>query len=93
MSEITLKAIEQLLDKKLKNVVTTADLQKAVAPLATQKGLEEQTEALARMVADTIATPFTKRFDRLEELLEVKDDVRVLKRQMAEIRSARHLSV
>ena len=93
MSEITLKAIEQLLDKKFKNVVTTVDLQKAVAPLATKKGLEAQTAALARMVADTIATPFTKRFERLEELLEVKDDVRVLKRQMAEIRSALHLSV
>jgi len=49
-------------------------------------------EDLARIVADTIATPFTKRFDRLEELLEVKDDVATLKRQMTEIRSALHLS-
>lgn len=68
-------------------------LKAAVAPLATKKDLEEQTEALARMVADTIATPFTQRFDRLEELLEVEDDVQVLKHQMAEIRSALHLSM
>lgn len=92
MSEITLKAIEQLLDTKLKNVATTADLQNAVAPLATKQDLEKQTEDLARMIADTITTPFTKRFDRLEELLEVKEEVRVLKKQMAEIRLALHLS-
>jgi len=68
-------------------------LKAAVAPLATRKDLEAQTEELARMIADTIATPFTKRFDQLEELLEVKQDVLTLKRQMAEIRSALHLSV
>jgi hypothetical protein len=45
------------------------------------------------MVADTIATPFTKRFDRLEELLEVKHDVQALKRQMMEILQALHLSL
>lgn len=50
-------------------------LKAAVAPLATKKDLEEQTEALARMVADTIATPFTQRFDRLEELLNIRDRV------------------
>ena len=80
MSELT----REYLDQALKAVV---------APLATKKDLEEQTEALARMVADAIATPFTKRFDRLEELLEVKDDVQVLKRQMAELRSTLHLSM
>ena len=32
-----------------------------------------QTEDLARMIADTIATP--KRFENLEEMLEVKQDV------------------
>jgi hypothetical protein len=76
-------------DQIVKGLATKEDLK----PLATKKDLEEQTEALARMVADNIATPFTKRFDRLEELLEVKDDVQVLKHQMAEIRSALHLSM
>jgi hypothetical protein len=64
-----------------------------MAHLATKKDIKEQTEELARIIADTIAIPFTQRFDRLEELLEVKDDVQTLKRQMAEIRSALHLSV
>ena len=82
MSEITLKAIEQLLDKRLD---TTE--QRII------KRIDEAQEELARMVADTIATPFSKRFDRLEELLEVKDDVQLLKRQMVEIRSNLHLSM
>jgi hypothetical protein len=56
------------------------------------KRIDEAQEELARIVADTIADPFTKRFDKLEELLDVKDDVQTLKRQMAEIRSALHLS-
>ena len=88
MSEITLKDIEQVLDKKLKA---------AVAPLATKEDVHrevrEGVEDLARIIADTIATPFTQRFDRLEKLLQVEQDVDTLKRQMLEIRSALHLSV
>jgi hypothetical protein len=57
------------------------------------KRIDEAQEELARIVADTIATPFTKRFDELEGMLEVKEEVQTLKRQMAEIRSALHLSV
>jgi len=54
--------------------------------------IDDAQEELARIVADTIAAPFTKRFDQLEELLKVKEDVQTLKRQMTEIRSALHLS-
>ena len=78
-----------------------------VSGLATKKHLEESLgaterrlvgrideaqEELARIIAETIATPFTERFNHLEGMLAVKDDVQVLKRQMAEIRSALHLS-
>ena len=59
MSEITLKAIEQLLDKRLKSTEERII-----------KRIDEAQEEVARIVADTIATPFTQRFDRLEELLE-----------------------
>jgi len=52
--------------------------------------IDDAQEELARIIADTIANPFTKRFDRLEELLEVKEDVQTLKHQMSEIRSALH---
>jgi hypothetical protein len=67
-------------------------LSKKLAPLATKQDVRDGTEELARIIADSIATPFAKRFDRLEELLEIKDDVFTLKQQMKEIRSALHLS-
>jgi hypothetical protein len=89
MSEITLKAIEQLLDQKLGGLVTKDDA--ATTEGRIIKRIEESQEDLARIVADTIATPFTKRLDRIEELLKVKDDVENLKRQMEELRL--HLSV
>jgi hypothetical protein len=54
--------------------------------------IDDAQDELARIVADTIAAPFTARFDRLEELLLVKEDVQTLKLQMSEIRSALHLS-
>jgi hypothetical protein len=92
MPETTLQAIEHLLDAKLKNVATTADLQKAVAPLATKKHLEAQTEELARMVADTIAVPFTKRFEHLEEILDFADRVQTLERQMSRLMAASNLN-
>ena len=46
----------------------------------------------SQVIANTIAEPFTKRFEKLEELLKVKDDVETLKLQMLEIRSTLHLS-
>ena len=79
MSELT----KEYFDQQIAKLATKEDVHREV-----REGVED----LARIVADTIATPFTKRFDRLEELLEVKDDVATLKRQMTEIRSALHLS-
>lgn len=79
MTELTAEHFEQILGEKL-------------APLATKADVREAVEDLARMIADTITAPFTRRFDQLEELLEVKEDVQVLQRQMSEIRAALHLS-
>jgi len=81
MTQLTEERFEQILAQRL-------DAQ--TKQLKTY--MDDQTEDLARIIADTIATPFNKRFDRLEELLEVKEDVLTLKRQMLEIRSALHLS-
>ena len=75
--ELTKEHFDQSLATREKHIITRID--------------ESQAE-LARIIADTIATPFTERFDRLEKLLEVKEDVATLKRQMIEIRSALHLS-
>jgi hypothetical protein len=76
--------------------LTQEHFDQQIAKLATREDVrhevKEGVEDLARIIADTIATPFTKRFDRLEELMDVKDDVQTLKRQMMEIRSALHLN-
>ena len=55
------------------------------------KRIDDAQEELARIIADTVATPFTERLDRLEQMIEVKDDVQRLKREMLEIRTALHL--
>ena len=90
----TLKAIEQLLIKKFDEKLAPLATKQDVAASETRviKRVDNAQEDLAGIVADTIAAPFSKRFDRLEELLEVKEDVLPLKRQMLEIRTALHLS-
>ena len=99
MSELTKEYFEQVVSglatqKDLAGLATKEDLAQGLKTTEARiiKRIHESQEELARIVADTIATPFTKRFDRLEELLEVKDDVQTLKRQMSEIRAALHLS-
>ena len=81
MTEVTLQAIERLLDQKL------GTTEKRII-----KRIDEAQEELARIIANTVAVPFTQRFDRLEKVLQVEQDVDTLKRQMLEIRSALHLS-
>jgi len=79
---------------QLAGLATKKDLETGLG--ATEKRLmqriDEAQEELARIIADTIAAPFTRRFDALEESLAVKEDVATLKRQMSEIRSTLHLS-
>lgn len=82
---------KEYLDQVVSGLATKKDLQAALAPLATKKDVREAVDDLARIIADTVATPFTERFTHLEGLLAVKEDVQTLKRQMAEIRSALHL--
>ena len=86
MSELTKEYFDEAL-KTLATIDALASTEKRIV-----KRIDESQEELARVIANTIAIPFTKRFDRLEELLEVKQDVMTLKRQMLEIRSALHLN-
>ncbi len=98
MSEITLKAIEQMLDQKLKAAIaplaTKEDVRTAVQASEARvvKRIDDAQEELAHIIADTVAAPLTQRLDRLEKLLQVEQDVETLKRQMVELRSALHLS-
>jgi hypothetical protein len=72
--------------------LTKEHFDQQIAKLATKddvhREVQDGVEALARIVENTIATPFTKRFDQLEELLTVKEEVQTLKRQVSEIRAA-----
>ena len=82
MAELTKQDLEQLLDKRLQS---TED--------RIIKRIDEAQEELARLIADTVATPFTQRFEHLESQLDVKNDVAVLKQQVAELRATLHLGV
>jgi len=86
MTELT----KEYFDKAISGLVTKTDA--AATEKRILKRIDEAQEELARIVAETIAEPFSSRFDRLEELLTVKDEVQTLKRQMVEIRSALHLT-
>jgi hypothetical protein len=94
MSELT----KEYLDKAISNLATKADVRDEVRSVVEAsekrivKRIDETEEELARIIADTVAVPFTQRFDRLEKLLQVEQDVETLKRQMTELRSALHLS-
>jgi hypothetical protein len=83
MTQLTEERFKEILKQELASLATKEDVHREVGA-----GVEE----LARIIAETIAEPFSSRFDRLEELLQVKEDVLTLKKQMLEIRSALHLS-
>ena len=78
--ELTKEYFEKHLDQKLKE--QTEEL-KAYA--------REQTEELARIVAETVATPMEERFARLESLMDVRLAVQTLQLDMRRIKEALHL--
>jgi hypothetical protein len=78
--ELTQEYFEKHLDQKLKE--QTKEL-KAYA--------REQTEDLARIIAETVATPMEERFARLESLMDVRLAVQTLQLDMRRIKEALHL--
>lgn len=56
------------------------------------KKIDDQTEQLARIIADTVATPMEQHFADLKDYLEVREDVQTLKVEMQRIKEALHLS-
>jgi hypothetical protein len=71
--------------------LTQEHFDEQIKKLATKKDIEEQTEALARIISDTIATPMHERFDELKDYLEVREDVATLKVDMVKIKEALHI--
>jgi hypothetical protein len=56
------------------------------------KKIDSQTEQLARIIADTVATPMEQHFTDLKDYLEVRKDVQTLKVEMQRIKEALHIS-
>lgn len=53
---------------------------------------EEQTDALARLIAITVAEPMERHFEKVGKELDVYAEVKQLKLEMKEIREALHIS-
>lgn len=53
---------------------------------------EEQTDALARIIATTVAEPMERHFEKLDRELDVYAEVKQLKADMERIKKALHLN-
>jgi hypothetical protein len=53
--------------------------------------IDDQTEQLARIIENTIATPMEQQFADLKDYLEVREDVQALKVDMQKIKEALHI--
>lgn len=68
------------------------ELKRAVAPLATREDVQESTEELARIIANTVVAPMEKQFEEIKDSSEIRKDVRILKADMVRIKGALHIS-
>lgn len=92
MSELTKEHFEETLDKKLKGLATTADLQTAVAPLATKQDVREGVEELARITSGGFAHA-EERFDDIETRLDVTAKLKVFERKFQKLEEALHITL
>lgn len=83
---------EQLgrLNQRFDDVATKKDLQEQTKEL--KQFAEEQTDALARIIATTVAEPMQRHFEKLDKELDVYAEVKQLKADMERIKEALHLS-
>lgn len=80
MTQLTEERFEQLLDKRL-----------GATEARIIKRIDDAQEELARMVANTVAEPFTKRFDELEKTLDVIEQLKSFERKFQKIEEALHI--
>ena len=92
MSELTKELFEQSLDKKLKGLATTADLQKAVAPLATKQDVREGVEELAR-ITNAGFSRTEDRLDEIEQRLDVNEQMKTFERKFQKLEEALHITL
>jgi hypothetical protein len=56
------------------------------------KKMNDQTEQLAALIADTVATPMEQHFADLKDYSEVRKEVHTLKAEMQKIKEALHIA-
>jgi hypothetical protein len=56
------------------------------------KKMNDQTEQLARLIADTVATPMEEHFADLKDYSDVRKEVHTLKVEMQKIKAALHIA-
>ena len=81
-------------DQQINKLVTKDDLEKKLnAQTKELKAFaEEQAEALARIIAKTVAVPMERHFTELKNEKQLRKDVENLKADMRRIKEALHLS-
>jgi hypothetical protein len=70
----------------------TIDEQLKAQTKELKKFAEEQTDALARIIATTVIEPMERHFEKLDKELDVYAEVKQLKADMERIKEALHLS-
>lgn len=93
MAELTREYFDQqisVINQRFDGVATKSDLQAQTKELKTFA--EEQTDALARIIATTIAEPMERHFEKINKELDVYAEVKQLKADMERIKEALHLS-
>ena len=79
---------QEYFDQALKNLATKDDLKE----LSTKQDVRNAVEELARLIADTVATPMERHFADLKDYLEVRKDVHTLKVEMQKIKEVLHIA-
>ena len=74
---------KEYFDEQLKN---------AVAPLATKADVREGVEELARVIANTVATPMQEHFDQLHSELSMRERLEHVESDLYKIKMHLHIS-
>ena len=79
---------QEYFDQQLKKLITKDDFYAALETQtdALKNYTDKQTEALARMVAETIAEPMEQHFAELKDLLHIKETVERHEREIARLK-------
>jgi hypothetical protein len=73
--------------------LTKEHFDQVVKGLATKQDIRDGVDELARIIAETIAAPFTERFDDLEKRLDVTEQIKLFERKFQKLEEALHIKL